>query len=313
MKFLFTLLFLIVCNAAQSQTGFAPVGATWYYTEVASFSPPRCLKITVEKDTVVQGQPCRKLVRNRAIACAWAQNLVEFVYEADSAVYFFDFNFQAFHLLYDFKLQAGDSWKIPWQVHCELPWCDEPVTDTLVVIVDSISQIQINGRWLKRQHVHGFPALNSVPDAYFEGSITEKTGSDRYLFLNFYIDLIPIVCEDYFPLGLQSYEDADFGFYETDIFFAGDSCEFLVATNVPSQPPPIHLFPNPVSDKLTIASDNNGKMRYELRSMTGENLKQGVFEYPELEIEMSAFPAGIYLLYSYQDGLCTGIKKVIKQ
>jgi len=86
----------------------------------------------------------------------------------------------------------------------------------------------------------------------------------------------------------------------------------MVATNAPSRLAPIHLFPNPVSEKLTIASSNTGITRYELRSMTGKILKQGIFEYSGFA-EMSAFPAGIYLLYSYRDGLYTGIEKVIKQ
>ncbi|MDZ4681100.1 MAG: T9SS type A sorting domain-containing protein [Saprospiraceae bacterium] len=312
MKLFFTLLCLIVCTAVQSQTGFAPVGATWYYSVGAAFSPPSCLKIAVEKDTVVQGQPCRKLVKNQTIACAWAQNLVEFVYEADSAVYFFDFNFQAFHLLYDFKLQAGDSWKIPWQVHCEPPWCTEPVTDTLVVVVDAVTQVQINGQWLKRQHVHGFPVLGAEPDAYFEGFIIEKLGFDRYLFLNLYADLIPIICEGNLPFGLQAYENTDLGFYEPDIFVASDSCEFLVATNVPSRPAPIHLFPNPVSDRFTITSNHDAEMTYELHNPIGQILKRDVFRQSR-QVDVSNLPAGIYFLHFFREGACIAMKKVVKQ
>lgn len=312
MKLFFTLLTLIACIAAQSQTGFAPVGAVWHYTEVSAFNPPRFLKIEVEKDTVVQGQPCRKLVKNRTIACAWAQNLVEFLYEADSAVYFFDFNYQAFHLLYDFKAQAGDSWKIPWQVHCELPWCDEPATDTLVVVVDSVTQVQINGQWLKRQYVHGFPALDIVPDAYFEGTITEKTGFDRYLFLNFYIDLIPIVCEGYIPLGLRCYEDAELGLYMTGLFPIEDACEFVVSTNIPPQPSLIHLFPNPVSDRFTITSNHDAEMTYELHSPIGQILKSDVFRQSR-QVDVSNLPAGIYFLHFFREGACVGMKKVVRQ
>lgn len=312
MKTFFTLLFLIVCITAQSQTGFAPVGATWYYSLGAGFSPPNCLKIVVEKDTVVQGQPCRKLVRNRTIGCAWAQNLVEFVFEADSAVYFFDFNFQAFHLLYDFKLQAGDSWKTPWQVHCESPWCDEPVTDTLVVIVDSVSQVQINGQWLKRQHVHGFPVLGTEPDAYFEGIITEKLGFDRYLFLSLYADLIPLICEGGLPFGLQAFENTDLGFYETDIWVPSEFCDYLVDTRTPSQPAAIHLFPNPVSDKLTIEGSDDGEIVYELRSITGKILKQGVFRQSR-QVDVSNLPAGVYFLHFSREERHVAPKKIIKQ
>ena len=139
--FISVLLFTSLSIIAQE---FAPVGAEWYYTETHAFSGDvGYFKIVSEKDTLYEGQLCKKLVKNKGLGCA-SRPSIEYVYESDGVIYFYDPDFNEFQILYNFACQVDSSWQIKIKDNF-----DEQNVDTLIVFVDSISQITINSTELK--------------------------------------------------------------------------------------------------------------------------------------------------------------------
>lgn len=63
--FLFLLIGMVFTFQNVNAQGWPPVGATWYFTQIRMTSNEVGYnKIEVEKDTVVQGKNCKKLVGN---------------------------------------------------------------------------------------------------------------------------------------------------------------------------------------------------------------------------------------------------------
>jgi hypothetical protein len=61
---------------------------------------------------------------------------------------------------------------------------------------------------------------------------------------------------------------------------------------------PYKLFPNPVTNKLTVSSDHmpSQRMSYELMTLSGKIVKSGHINSNSITIDLSGFPAGIYAL-----------------
>jgi len=71
--------------------------------------------------------------------------------------------------------------------------------------------------------------------------------------------------------------------------------------------PSIKLFPNPVSENITLTSDRTLE-KYEVHSISGTLFLQGALKETETVIEVSKLPAGLYLLTTLTSG-----EKLIKK
>ena len=256
LKAFLLILIHVVCAQAQE---FAPVGATWHYTERFAFSSNiGFLKIESVGDTLINGKNCRILQANHPIAQVFWSDPYYVAWE-DSAAWFYEPYFDDFRILFDLKAEKDSSWMVIFRVN------DWESIDSLKVTVDSTGMETLNGFDLKKLYVT-YQAMNSgYPNIAYNGEILEKIGDIDYLF-NLY-GMVGVAVDANYSGGLRCYEDPDFGFYSTGI---ADSCTYV---GVPELKPddPVRVYPNPVSEQLFIDFDDTdaGPFSLEIFSTTG--------------------------------------------
>jgi hypothetical protein len=112
MKTILTFLLAGFISCSSSGQVFAPVGAVWHYDEGWAFSGDiGYLKFLSEKDTLFEGRPCRKLVKEKQLLCQ-KRPPVEFLSTSNDTVFFYDPDFGTFQILYVFSAQKNDSWSL---------------------------------------------------------------------------------------------------------------------------------------------------------------------------------------------------------
>lgn len=143
MKSLLLTLFICFAFGTFSQN-WAPVGAEWYNEKYPLYEPGVTFsKIEVEKDTVLSGQLCSKLIGK--FNCPWG-SAPKFTYESNDTVYFYHDETQEFIMLYDLEASPGDTWEINY-----LP--SFLAFDTIKILVDSIGDITVDGEMLRVVHI----------------------------------------------------------------------------------------------------------------------------------------------------------------
>jgi hypothetical protein len=284
--FICILSFFAVSGMTQE---WAPVGATWYYTE--SFFGPGIdfTRLESVKDTLVAGISCRKITKYHNPDCT-DRPTVEFMYESNHRIYFYDKLFSTFQTLYDFSPVPGNSWYIKLK-----NYSNPPDTDTVFVTVDSIRPVNINGTMLNKFFVTYDFHNEMVPYFTYTGILIERIG-DLYYMFNF-SPSFGFVCDGSRSDGLRCYDDNVIGHYETGI---ADSCTY-VSVGIPAHngatTPFVRIYPNPVQDYLKIKSENCRPVFYTIRDMPGKTIRTGSFINNTLSV--SGLLPGIYLLDLY--------------
>lgn len=198
-------------------TDFAPVGATWYYTEhfFMGFPDPEedYIQFKSEKDTLIYGELCRKITKRHKILCNDRPD-VEYVFTRNDTVFYFDNDVNDFQILYDFNAEKGDSWTV--QVSN---------SDSITVVVDSIGQTYINGKSLKKWFVRYVCSENNVHhQGESEAVIVETIGDLSYLFNIGGYWFTP--CDGNSSGGLRCYMDDEIGYYTTGI---SETCDDVIS------------------------------------------------------------------------------------
>src|SRR4051812_1499493 len=96
---------MLVSSVSQAQE-WAPEGATWYYTMYSMGGYRDPVKMTVNKDTIIQSKSCHAVTY-------FLGHGKQFLYEENKKLYFFDTVMNTFHTLYDFEGDTGTSWLLP--------------------------------------------------------------------------------------------------------------------------------------------------------------------------------------------------------
>jgi hypothetical protein len=282
---------------------FAPLGSEWYYTEQFAFSGDiNYLKIESVKDTVVKGKNCHKLMKHDYLLCT-GRSGDEFVYFEDSVAYFYDKAFDEFQVLFDLKAKKDSSWTI------KIKNSDE--VDTLTVSVDSTDYTMINSKEVKRLYVtYNYPHKDSgEPVGQYSSQIIETIGDIKYLF-NIYPDW-PLPCDENYSEGLRCYHDNDFGSYETGIV---ESCDYThVFTNIlqKERSTQLTIYPNPATDQVKLNFHNNQQYLYILTDQQGRELQSKEF-LSAVQLDLSGYPKGIYIITIKQSGKVLYAKKIVK-
>tara|TARA_Y100000589_G_scaffold331882_2_gene387645 strand:- start:25432 stop:26358 length:927 start_codon:yes stop_codon:yes gene_type:complete len=301
---IFFLTFISLFTNSKAQN-FAPIGATWYYDEVFSFTNSNArdfIKFTVVKDTVINGQLCSKIVKRHRVLCAFRDS-VEFIYTQNDTVFFYDTSFNTFQILYDFNAQAGDSWQI-------LMKNNQNTIDTLTIRVDSTSTTLINGLSLKTLHV---TYISSNPDAvmnYYNSKIIERIGDMQYMF-NW--SPYTFTCDDNASNGLRCYQDSVLGYYSTGI---ADSCN-LVITGIFDKNNFSNTFsitPNPAQDFAVInVSRSFSELQIDIYNISGKKIEQITSLQNSFKISFKNFSKGMYFIsVKNEKGNLIGYQKIIK-
>lgn len=168
------LIILIHFSSLFSQTGFAPLGAEWYYYMYGGFSPFLGNNhFTVTKDTSYLGKDCRKITVEEFNYDGEKDDEFNFyIYEDTGKVYISYHN--QYELLFEFNLEVGDTLKsiIPYE-YIGLDYTDSLSYTSL--ILDSTEIIDVSGHMLKRFY---FTHLEIYTYIYF----TERIGGNNYFF-----------------------------------------------------------------------------------------------------------------------------------
>ncbi len=163
MKKIFSLLILCLSlfSSLNAQTsGFAPLGAEWYfqvdYSSVPITQPEfGYMRCRVTDTAEVQGHMCSVI------------DGYDYVYEENNVVYWYNQGNDAFTVLYDYNAEVGDTW------YCDVDEC------TCLVTVTNVGSVTYNGHTYRTQYVTAFGDDNYP---YFDGRIINGIGYEKGLF-----------------------------------------------------------------------------------------------------------------------------------
>jgi len=223
MKFLqYSILLLVyigITNKIHSQqTDWAPVGATWYYNETFPFSGDiDFLKITSTGDTVIKNQNC-KILESDGLVGYLTRPTIEYMYESEDIIYYFESELDTFLVLYDFGAEEGEDYMVMMK-----DWFGE--YDSSIVHIDSVGVIDINGSQRRLQYVTisnlDFAEFHAGPEIYSSRIIEGIGDVDMFLF-NFHPYHDNVAFDGNVAQSLRCYQDSIVGLYSTGIV---DSCD----------------------------------------------------------------------------------------
>ena len=223
-------------------TDFAPLGARWYYSELAFAPPPfgefpHIIEVAAKEN--YQGHLCSKIVK----VVGWPSETVPdplYVYSQNDSVFFYSLLSARFELLYDFTAGAGDSWVVGG--------LSAPQgLDSLLVEVDSVSQIVVSGQSRKMLHTRC--------QLFFDWGCTITGPNTGTHFIIAGIGSTGFLTPDYGlyeggPNGLRCYIDPS-----NDLHFVPYPCDttlVISATSDADSSAHISIFPNPVQYHVNI-------------------------------------------------------------
>ncbi|MCK9204469.1 MAG: T9SS type A sorting domain-containing protein [Bacteroidales bacterium] len=228
-KLLFIILTAISVQATSQE--FAPIGAKWHYDQ-GTFNPDLTTYQTIESisDTIINGIPCRKLMkisRMAGVEISWL-----YMYSLNDSVLFYAGN--GFHLLYDFGAITGDTITLGYYTTYD--------GSPLKMVIDSTGTMIINGETRKLQYV----SCGDGMVIEFGGIVIEGIGNIGYMFPSFDPSL---------DGPLRCYEDSVIGLfinpYHSNNGWNFQDCEQVITgiteRGVTSD---IMIYPNPAGDYI---------------------------------------------------------------
>lgn len=295
-----TLLCFSIAFQSIAQTVWAPTGAEWYHRQGAGGPEPIGLGYyhsEVVGDTVVRGQPCRKIERYKKV---WTGDIVQlpplYTYIRHDSVYLFNPKFDRFLLTYDFTAAAGDTLTFP--APDSLPWL--PNDSTFQVRVDSIVLRQAGATALR------FFYVSPLEDSFwgFDGWYAERIGSRMF--------------QGAFPVTTIPEIDGFFRCYSDDstvIRLSLEECDYPFTTSVAGPGPDLLpvLAPNPAHDVFSITFPTDpGKVTTHLYDAQGRLLAVKKVADRQVTFNIKNYPPGIYLLHIWtKEGNIA--RKIVKQ
>ena len=248
------------------------------------------MRVTVGGDTVINGRPCKELIKTKESSFQGNDPVTlavgsEFMYEENGLIMAYDPVLSSFDTLYNMDALPGDNWQL---AALPEPLCYQQsymlVTDTGTTMINEIAL-----RWL------------AVEINYYSSSEElEWTANDTI------IDRIGSVSSYLLPMDfcmawvdgneagpLRCYSDAQIE-YMTD---ENTPCELVLGTAEVQNSFDLQIWPNPGSDQLKINLRSSADMRIEIHSFLGEVLRSERDINDQIEIETSDLPAGIYSIH----------------
>lgn len=291
MKYLLTFLMVVAIDNLLISQEWAPTGATWYLDTYDLFGYNKQVStLSSLKDTVFQGQVCKLIYRDET-TCLGRPH-IEFMYEENDQVFYYNFEREEFNLLVDFNAGIGDTWEIPlWGLD-----------DTLTVRVDSIKSLPGYDNLLVK---YVSEARNGT-EFYNQGSIViDKMGFNHGLFIDI-SGYFP--CDINFEGPIRCYEDIEVGV----IKLTEEACETVPVENVRLINELIKIYPNPAFSEvnLEVKHPDYSKLSYKIYSTENKLIKSDLLTINR--IDLSNIPSGVYFLGLYREVKIIGSKIFIK-
>lgn len=285
--FSFALLFFV--SNIEGQIPFAPLGAKFYY--VANI-PIFYFTEEVTKDTIIQGKYCTVIDFMIGPGCNDADDeLIDnyYVHQEGEKVYLYDDESSGFQLIYDFDLQANDSYKVKV---CHEFWGTDSIT---VYVLENDNDTQY---------------LEIVPDdpwgLVIDATIKRGIGNTLNVLL-----LLPPWHDTWGTL--LCYETPSTGV----IHVQGNNC-ISALYDKPEQEIDISIWPNPANNNIYMkfTSPISNHLQWTLIDQLGRTMKQEILVagQQEQEIELEEVGAGLYFwkLSAEEGSLATGKLMVLK-
>ena len=281
MKNLLVILVFCTMGLFVSAQNWAPVGAKWHYDEHFAFSGQiDFIRYTSEKDTLFQGQNCRKIIKRHDLVC-YPRPVYELMFDRNDSVFFYDPQLDVFQLLYRFNAVQNDTWSLKIYENPDR-------NDTLNIHVDSTGAYMINGHSLRLLYVTY--SVRYVQDSIkYNSKIIEGIGDVVFMF-NFFPFWGGLVCDGNTSNGIRCYEDPVLGYYH---FPGTDSCEYTITGIDPNSKSPVSLYPNPADEAIHI-SGLNGSVNYSISDLGGRILESGICT--DSKIGIADLCEGVYVL-----------------
>lgn len=246
-KVLLPLLLWLLSVSVFCQSWF-PDGATWHHAYHSGFGTSGYVKMEAAGDTVVLGQPARKLTRTRAYIdlttnISYTGSLSTLVaHESDGLVMVHAPALGLFDTLYHIHAAPGDHWRLPrlphWRLCADSSYIQVMDTGTIVLGGLPLRLLIIEVRFL----LDGQPTGFTVPD-----TIIERIGT-----INSYF-----ILHDRCNGELDSHEAGNFRCYSDSLIELESSlavtCDFI--TSMPDAghtAGALRAWPNPGTDVLFI-------------------------------------------------------------
>jgi hypothetical protein len=277
---------LLIPFLIQSQSVWAPSGATWHYS-YENFADRGYVKISYVQDSTVAGKQCKVLEKiryrysNISSTYDTATIGLAFTYLENDTVYHYHDN--QFYILYDFSAQSSDSWQ----------------ADTITTAeVDSTGSMQINStnfNWL---------SVSSAGGNTFYGKIVERIGCiENYMFPEHPAD---------------GHEGGTFRCYEDDSIsydITSSGCDYIVSMeSVESEQSEISVYPNPAENEINIELKTSEGMSYEIEiySSFGQRMRTIKTAEQNNSIDIRDLSPGIYFVILKDGKKRQYVKKIIK-
>lgn len=292
MKKLALILFLTIPTGIIAQE-FAPIGAIWHNSQSSWIIPDLITYKTIESvsDTTIDGKICRVLIEVERLYSDTVATFTHYMYSENDSVFFFEDN--AFHLLYDFGAQAGDTVVLDYFVTSD--------GTPLLMVVDSTGIININGEIRKLQYISCGDGLLIE----FGGPVIEGIGSSYFLFPTY---------DGTVNGPLRCYQDDVVGLY-INYFYSNygwdyEECNQIITDIKESEfvSGPI-IYPNPSTNHIFIKNATQSSV-FRITDVKGKLIKQGLIEISR-EINIEELKNGLYFLQLITDNQVT-INKFVK-
>ena len=316
MKRLFTtiaIIMLALAATAQS-SGFAPIGSEWYY-EYQDMYRRGYVHIEAVSDTLIDDVKCTKLVKtvhgydgflNHGLFSIFIGN--EYVTQVNDSVRIYRNG--DFHLLFDFGASVGDTWTLIGDNTCEQSY---GLAHVVAVGTDTIS-----GNVLKyvmildeQESSWGYcPTMGPFGEPLYPVKIVEKIGPiESYMLPN-----QRCMFDESEGGSLRCYIDDDLGYnnfspHHINCGYINDQYQSIDDLNVCS---PLFVWPNPCSNNIHVVLENDTYSSVCLYDILGNKVYQSANIGKSLDIDMSTFHQGLYLLKVY-NGFKISTYKIMKK
>ncbi|MGB1204751.1 MAG: T9SS type A sorting domain-containing protein [Chitinophagales bacterium] len=272
-----------------------------------------------ERDTLINGQ-IYDCIEEYDI---YSETLIQSFYVREDIssrkVYHYHEAFQAEFLIYDFSVQAGDT----FDLQIVSSW--EEIIITLPHIVNEVDEVQLeSGEWRKRIHLTRLPAtVNAsnttwdIPEA-FDYAWIEGVGCDSMRVVDYFPDTWRSTLFCHQRRGQTIMENDHWGSY-CDNFEIETAMEMTLNIEENSSQNTMESFvevsPNPASSAWQIKAKHatNTISTLQLYNIKGQLLNSYSLENETIKVANEHLPKGIYLLKMVQEGKVLGSLKLQKQ
>ena len=208
---------------------------------------------------------------------------IKYFHFSDSKVYNYDPNSKILQLLYDFD--ETSSYQTEYRPICDPNFNgDSLVSQSYTIDIDSIDSFLLpDGQTTTIQYTNNEVTRRVLKNIGF---------MEGYLHHTHDWELGALICDEFgnFVTELRCFESDGIQYN-----FVGYPCDstWLKVNTVEEELPAFSVFPNPTHSELRISTDHNGSISYQIRSIDGKLVTQGITNTKSIQVDHLS---GVYIL-----------------